>query len=161
EWQLPPDSQLSTDHFSASGLSAFLACPLQWGLGYAGGLRSGGQTLARGHRLNGSLGHRRVGCLHERGDFDLSVESGFSARAEAELARLIESEAAVLLRVGMAFERQQLERQLVRAITELFRILRQAGLRIVTVEEELDVPWGKRSLHGRLDLLVAGPDGGE
>jgi hypothetical protein len=161
EWNLPPDSQLSTDHFSASGLNAFLACPLQWGLGYAGGLRSGGQTLARGHRLNGSLGHRLVECLHQHGDFDLSEESAFSTRAEAELARLIESEGAVLLRVGMAFERQQLERQLVSAVTELFRILRQASLRIVTVEEKLDVPWGKRSLHGRLDLLVAGPEGDE
>jgi hypothetical protein len=130
-------------------------------LGYAGGLRSGGQTLARGHRLNGTLGHRLVECLHRRGDFELSDESHFSARAEAELARLVESEGAVLLRMGMAFERQQLERQLVSAVTELFRILRHAGLRIVTVEEELDVPWGKRSLYGRLDLLVAGPDGDE
>ncbi len=161
EWQLPPDSRLSTDHFSASGLSAFVACPLQWGLGYAGGLRSGGQTLARGHRLNGSLGHRLVECLHLRGDFDLPEESAFSARAEAELARLIESEGAVLLRVGMAFERQQLERQLVSSVAELFRILREASLRIVKVEEELEVRWGKRSLHGRLDLLVASPDGEE
>jgi hypothetical protein len=111
--------------------------------------------------LNGSLGHRLVECLHQHGDFDLSEESRFSARAEAELARLIASEGAVLLRVGMAFERQQLERQLVSAVTELFRILRQASLRIVAVEEKLDVPWANRSLHGRLDLLVAGSDGVE
>jgi hypothetical protein len=161
EWQLPPSTQPSTDRFSASGLGALLACPLQWGLGYAGGLRSGGQGLPRGHRLNGSLGHRLVECLHQHGDFDLSEESRFSARAEAELARLIASEGAVLLRVGMAFERQQLERQLVSAVTELFRILRQASLRIVAVEEKLDVPWANRSLHGRLDLLVAGSDGVE
>lgn len=161
EWQLPAGAQPSTDRFSASGLSALLACPLQWGLGYAGGLRSGGLALPRGHQLNGSLGHRLVECLHQHGAFDLSQESTFSARAQAELARLIESEGAVLLRAGMAFERQQLERQLVTAVTELFGILRQACLRIVAVEEKLDVPWGTKSLHGRLDLLVAGPDGDE
>jgi ATP-dependent helicase/nuclease subunit B len=161
EWQLPPGTQPSTDRFSASGLGALLACPLQWGLRYAGGLRSGGQTLPRGHQLNGLLGHRLVECLHQHGEFDLSEEAGFSARAEAELARLIPSEGAALLRVGMAFERQQLERQLVGAVTELFRILRQANLRIVAVEEKLEVPWAKRSLHGRLDLLVAGPGGDE
>jgi len=161
EWQLPPGTYPSTDRFSASALGALLACPLQWGLGYAGGLRSGGETLARGHRLNGSLGHRLVECLHQHGCFELLEEAAFSARAEAELIRLIETEGAILLRVGMAFERQQLERQLVNAITELFRILRQANLRIVAVEEKLDVPWAKRSLHGRLDLLVAGPDGAE
>lgn len=161
EWQLPPGAHPSTDRFSASGLSALLACPLQWSLGYAGGLRSGGQALPRGHQLNGSLGHRLVELLHQHGDFELSEESTFSARAEAELARLIESEGAVLLRVGMAFERQQLERQLVAAVTDLFRTLRRAKLRIVAVEEKLDVPWAKRSLHGRLDLLVAGPDGDE
>ncbi len=161
EWQLPPGTQPSTERFSASGLSAFLACPLEWALGYAGGLRSGGQALPRGHQLNGSLGHRLVECLHQHGDFELPGESAFSARANAELARLIESEGAVLLRVGMAFERQQLERQLVSAVTELFQILRRASLRIVAVEERLDVPWGKRALHGRLDLLVAGPDGAE
>lgn len=161
EWQLPLGSRPSTDRFSASGLSALLACPLQWSLGYAGGLRSGGQTLARGHRLNGSLGHRLVELLHQHGDFDLSEESMFSEHAAEELARLIQSEGAILLRAGMAFERQQLERQLVSAVTELFRILRQANLRIVAVEEKLDVPWAKRSLHGRLDLLVVGPGGDE
>jgi hypothetical protein len=59
----------------------------------------------------------------------------------------------------MAFERGQLEQQLLGAVVELSRLLRGAGLRIVAVEKSLDAAWQGGRLDGRLDLLVAAPNG--
>jgi hypothetical protein len=75
------------------------------------------------------------------------------------LTELYEREAALLLRAGMAFERGQLERQLVNAVVELARALRAAGLRIVAVEHPIDVTHRAAKVEGRIDLVVSHADG--
>lgn len=159
EWQLQDDERPSLEHFSASSLSAVLGCPLGWALGYGAGLRGGGHALPQRQKLNGMLGHRLVECLHVQKAFDLTDESELTARAEANLTELIEREGAVLLRPGMAFERAQLESQLVRSVLELWRILKAAGLRIQATEQQVEATYQGKTLRGRLDLLVTSSTG--
>ena len=158
-WQLQDGERISLGRLSASSLGALLGCPLQWALGYGAGLREGGHTLPRLHQLNGELGHRLVECLHLQGAFGSAEDAELEGRATTILEKLIESEGAVLLRPGMAFERAQLQSQLVRAVRELSRMLRASGLRILAVEQQVEAPFRDKTLLGRLDLLV-GTDAG-
>jgi RecB family exonuclease len=109
-------------------------------------------------QLSGSLGHRLVEVLYQQDAFDVE-EAELCDRATAVLAGLYEREGALLLRPGMAFERSQLERQLVSSVVELSRALRAAHLRIVAVEYPIDVTHGAAKVEGRIDLVVAHADG--
>ncbi len=144
--------------FSYASLDALLGCPLRWVLRYRAGTYQGGHALPPLFQLSGSLGHRLVEVLHQQGAFDAD-ESKLREGAVAVLAQLYEREAALLLRPGMAFERSQLERQLVNSVLELSRALRTAGLRIVAVEHPIDVTWGATKVEGRIDLVVANAAG--
>jgi RecB family exonuclease len=99
-----------------------------------------------------------VEVLHQQGAFDAG-ESELRERAVAVLAELYVREAALLLRPGMAFERSQLERQLVNSVVELSQALHAADLRIVAVEHPIDVTWGTTKVEGRIDLVVANASG--
>ncbi|HEU4583751.1 MAG TPA: PD-(D/E)XK nuclease family protein [Polyangiaceae bacterium] len=147
-------------NLSATSLGALLACPLRWVLSYAAALRSTRRSLPQLHMLAGTLGHRLVEELHRQGIFE-QPEAVLAERARAELALLLPREGALLLRPGMSFERSQVEAQLLHAVAELARALRRANLRIIGVEQPLRRPWRGGELEGRIDLLVAGPDGGE
>jgi hypothetical protein len=146
------------EKLSYASLDALLGCPLQWVLRYRAGIYSGGHALPPLFQLSGSLGHRLVEVLHQRAAFDAS-ESELRERATVVLTELYEREAALLLRAGMAFERGQLERQLVNAVVELARALRAAGLRIVAVEHPIDVTHRAAKVEGRIDLVVSHADG--
>jgi ATP-dependent helicase/nuclease subunit B len=158
EWVVPAEHVTTIDRFSPASLEALLGCSLEWALRYRAGAHPGGHTLPPLYLLNGSLGHRLVELLHAAGAFHLEEDS-LRRRAEAELAALFRKEGAVLLRPGMTFERGQLEQQLLGAAVELWRLLRGAGLRIVAVEKSLEAAWQGGKLEGRLDLLVASPNG--
>lgn len=158
EWNTKSAPRRHGRAFSSTALSALLSCPLRWVLSYAAGLRSARLDLPRPHQLAGTLGHRLVEELHARGALD-GPEVLAPELARGELERLIASEGALLLRAGMSFERSQVTEQLVTAVTELSRSLRRAKLRIVAVEQSFRMPWRGAELEGRVDLLVAGPDG--
>lgn len=158
EWVVPAEHITAIERFSPASLESLLGCSLEWALRYRAGAHPGGHTLPPLHLVNGRLGHRLVEVLHTAGAFDLEEES-LRRQAQAELATLFRREGAVLLRPGMAFERGQLEQQLLGAVVELSRILRGAGLRIVAVEKSLDASWQGGKLDGRLDLLVVSPNG--
>lgn len=152
EWT--PDCAIAPlDQLSYASLDALLGCPLRWVLRYRAGTHSGGHSLPPLFQLSGSLGHRLVEVLHQQAAFD-AADADLRERASAALAELYEREAALLLRPGMAFERSQLERQLVSAVVEFSRSLRAAGLRIVGVEHPIDVTHGGAKVEGRIDVLV-------
>ena len=153
EWHVPEKHLTPFDRFSPASLEALLGCPLEWALRYRAGTRSGGHALPPLYLLNGSIGHRLVELLHLAGSFELD-EAALRLDAESRLETLFRHEGAVLLRPGMAFERGQLTEQLVRAVLELSRLLRQHGLRIAAVEKPVEAPWQGGTLEGRLDLLV-------
>ena len=154
EWRVPTEQVALPEYFSPTSLEALLGCPLEWALRYRALVRPGGHALPPLYLLNGSLGHRLVELLHGAGAFEAD-EVSLATLAEAQLKTLFEREGAVLLRPGLGFERAQLERQLLRAVLELARLLRGAGLRIVAVEQSIDAPWQDGRLKGQLDLLVA------
>jgi ATP-dependent helicase/nuclease subunit B len=158
EWAVPTEESLPVPHFSATSLNELLACPLRWALHYRAGVRSGGHTLPPLFLLNGQLGHRLIELLHAQSAFELE-DAGLETQAGSQLDELFQREGATLLRAGMGFERAQLRRQLIRAVVELARTLRTCGLRIVEVEKAIDFPWRGAKLLGRIDLLVAAPDG--
>lgn len=160
EWSTPGGDVGPPDHFSPASLDALLGCPLQWVLHYRAHLRAGDTSLPRLFQLNGTLGHRLVERLYEDGGFQLA-EGQLQERAETHLQQLFVQEGALLLRAGMAFERGQLERQLVRAVCELARTLQETGLQVVAVEEPIDVAWRSGRLGGRIDLLVRSKDGAQ
>jgi RecB family exonuclease len=159
EWVAEVEPWPMVDRHSPSSLGALLGCSLQWGLRYRAGLRSEAMRLPTQHFLNGSLGHRLIEVLHQQAVFGLP-EPALTARAERELDALLQSEGAVLLRPGKAAERSQVRRQLVSAVRALARTLQTAGLRILAVEQDVEVPWQGTHLDGRIDLLV-GNDAGE
>ncbi len=157
EWS-PSCAVAPLEQFSYGSLDALLGCPLRWVLRYRAGTHRGGHALPPLFQLSGSLGHRLVEVLHQQGAFD-AAETELSGRATVVLAELYEREAALLLRPGMAFERSQLQRQLVGSAVELSRALRAAGLRIVAVEHPIDVTHGASKVEGRIDLVVAHASG--
>jgi hypothetical protein len=99
-----------------------------------------------------------VELLHVERAFGLE-EHDLRQRAEVCLETLFQREGAVLLRPGMGFERAQLEQQLIASVLELSRLLRGAGLHIVSVEQPIEASWQGGKLKGRLDLLVAAQNG--
>lgn len=158
EWLVPSQQIAPIERFSPASLEALLGCPLEWVLRYRAGARAGGHTLPPLYLLSGSLGHRLVELLHGAGAFELG-ESALRLQAEARLDALFQREGAILLRPGMGFERAQLKRQLIGAVIELSRLLREAGLRLLAVEKSVEASWQGGKLEGRLDLLVATEDG--
>lgn len=158
EWHVSAEHITPLDRFSPASLEALLGCPLEWALRHRASVRAGGHALPPLYLLNGSLGHRLVELLHNAGAFEAD-EVMLRAQAEAQLKPLFEREGAVLLRPGLGFERAQLEQQLLRAVLELARLLRGAGLRIVAVEQGIEAPWQGGRLDGRLDLLVTTEQG--
>lgn len=160
EWEIDPMHLSVRRPFSATSVSALLACPLRWVFAHASELKSTRLDLPPMHRLAGNLGHRLVERLHEAGAFD-EVDALLEERARAELEELIRREGALLTRPGMSFERAQIAAQLLSATVELQRALRRSGLRIIRVEHELRMPWRGGDFLGRIDVVVASPDGGE
>lgn len=158
QWSVEAGSVPQLAELSFQSLDALLGCPLRWGLRYAAGVRPGGHALPSLVQLNGSLGHRLVEVLHQQGAFDLS-EAELRAQAALVLTELFRREGAPLLRAGMAFERSQLQQQLVAAVVDLARILTEGGLRIAAVEHPIAVAHADYSLGGRIDLVVLDRDG--
>src|SRR5690606_26687141 len=99
EWNVELEAELKIEHHSASSLEWMLGCPLRWALAGPARLRTSEQALPSPHLLNGSLGHRLVEELHLSGAFGLDV-AAFRERAESEVAQLIRTEGALLLRAG-------------------------------------------------------------
>lgn len=153
EWTAAPDGA-AIGQLSYASLDALLGCPLRWALRYRAGTYRGGHALPPLFQLSGSLGHRLVEKLQEQEAFGAS-EAELRDCARRTLGELMQREGALLLRPGMAFERSQLERQLLESVVELARTLRAAGLCIVAVEQPIDVAYGDGKLEGRIDLLVA------
>lgn len=140
--------------YSPTSLETLLGCPLRWVLRHRAGLGSGwAVSIPSGPRLNGQLGHRLIEELHLAGalkDPKLTEDA-----AGPILERLLQEEAAVLLRPGMTFELFQLRTQLVTAATRLAEVIQQNRLTVAGVEVKTSADWAGRKLEGRMDLLLA------
>lgn len=156
-WNVDP-GRLGASHYSATSLEDLVGCPLRWVLRHRAGL-SGSRSAAipRGPLLNGRLGHRLVEELYLAGA--LGEPATASGMARELLERLVEEEAAVLLRPGMTFELSQLREQLVRAIERLTELLARARLSVAGVEQAASADFRGRKLEGRLDLLLSDAEG--
>ena len=143
--------------YSPTSLETLLGCPLRWVLRHRAGLGSGWAiSIPSGPRLNGQLGHRLIEELHIAGalkDPKLTADA-----AGPLLERLLQEEAAVLLRPGMTFELFQLRTQLVTAATRLAELIQQNHLTVAGVEVKASAAWAGRKLEGRMDLLLADAD---
>lgn len=107
---------------------------------------------------------RLFALLEEAGTPVRSVEPQFApsnTEVEGVLDRLIAEEAAVLLRAGKAFERVQVKRLMIRAVTALSELLASSGFVMEAVESACSVRWGSRQLDGRLDLLLRDKSGAD
>ncbi|MFI5297243.1 MAG: PD-(D/E)XK nuclease family protein [Polyangiales bacterium] len=141
-------------HLSPTGLEQLVGCPLRWVLERRAGLREGSlASVPEGPILFGSLGHRLVEILHGHGELSGEPEA-VAVAAGTAFDRLIVEEGATLLRPGMALELSQLRSQLVAAARNLSALLTRADLELVSVEHEVEAPWGARTLNGRIDLLL-------
>jgi RecB family exonuclease len=159
-WSMDPALMEPAVRHSASSVESLIGCPLRWVLDHRAGLRSASVVAIPSDPIvNGTLGHRLVEELHSGG---LLADPGTtSSKIESVLDRLIAEEAAVLLRPGKAFERAQLKRQLVRAVSALSELLVSSGFVIEAVESVCSVQWGSRLLEGRLDLLLRDKNGAD
>ncbi|HEX2734534.1 MAG TPA: PD-(D/E)XK nuclease family protein [Polyangiaceae bacterium] len=138
---------------SANSLTALLGCPLQWTLANWAGLASVRLALPAMHLLNGNLGHRLIEELHSQGAFSEPAER-FRHLAIRQMESLLSLEGAVLLRAGKAYERDQLQAQLVDAACALQRTLFENELELLDAEKPFAVPWRAGELRGRWDLVA-------
>ncbi len=143
---------------SATALETFASCPLAWVLDDVGIERGMVARVPEGPILNGKLGHRLVEELFHEAAFE-QEESVFVARVRCVLSELVRTEAATLLLPGAASERTQLENQLCASLRALHRYLRAAELRIVAVEEAVEVESALGKISARLDLRLADAQG--
>jgi ATP-dependent helicase/nuclease subunit B len=160
EWSIDPTQLGGTERHSASSLESLVGCPLKWVLRYRGGLHRGSVgALASGPMLNGRLGHRLVEELHLVGS--LRDPDVTRATTPYQFDRLVRDEAAVLLRAGQASERDQLKKQLCRAIDSLTALFATSKLEVVGVEVQTEAVWRLGQLEGCIDLLLRDPAGRE
>lgn len=158
-WTLPARTIPRYEKLSASGLEAYLGCPLKWVMSSPGGVSDRASlSVPEGVRLFGILGHRLIEELAREGALELGSEP-LRARALAVFDDLVTTEASILLMPGMAGELTKLRQQLAHAVIELIESLRQAGMRVVGVEHEASASCHDRQLSGRIDMLLA-DDGG-
>jgi hypothetical protein len=161
-WALPAGALCAPTHdqtTSVTSLEKIATCPLAWVLEHRADLRSGAMSeVAEGPLLNGGLSHRLVEELHEEHAFDLA-EDAFLARAANRFEGLLRTEGATLLLPGASVERLQLTRQVLHAMRDLYRYLRESEYRIAGVEESVTTESVVGPLHGRLDLRLVDAEG--
>lgn len=151
------DAHLS---FSPSQLEVLVACPFRWVVESLLGIRASAHAqVPDSARLYGILGHRLAEKLHERGA--LASEGAAQALTREELDALIEAEGGPLLLPGMSSVRAQVRDRLTRAMARLVSILKDSELRVVSVEQGVEAPWGLGKLKGRVDLLLSDAEGRE
>lgn len=156
-WRADASLLQSKDALSASQIESMIGCPLKWVLEKKVHLRAGSlASIASGPLLLGKLAHRAVEELHHRGAL------GNRGDAERELRvilpKLMQEEAAPLLRVGKGFETAETERELIRSVGKLAELLERSQLRVAGVETKIDTKWLGRELGGRIDLLLVDRD---
>jgi hypothetical protein len=161
-WNVDPEALRVSDGTkgaAATSLERLVTCPLSWVLAQRARLRPGAiAKVASGPLLYGNVSHRLVEELFREGAFELE-EAPFAARVEERLRTLVRTEGATLLLPGASNEREQLARQIVRAMRALHRYLRRAGFRIAGVEEQVRVAAASGDLEGRLDLRLVDDQG--
>lgn len=155
EWRVRPSVLALPERMSATSLEAMLGCPLKWALTYRARLRPAPVAeVPSPEKLAGQLGHRLIEELYGASATDTTTVQG-SSTASDRLERLIEEEAALLLRPGMSFERAQLRRDLLRTADGLRQFFEKSGYAVVASEKADVIPWQGTNLHGRIDLLLA------
>lgn len=159
-WKVDPDLLQAATQYSVTALEDLVGCPLRWLFKNHAALRSGyAASVPSGPRLNGQLGHRLVEELHRAEALTDPAKAAMAVHGVLET--LVEQEGAVLLRPGMTFELFQVRERLASGVVALSKLLQKNNLSVSGIETETSVAWRGRKVEGRLDLLLAGPDGDE
>lgn len=138
-------AHLLPTRLSFTQAETLIACPHQWVLKYALGIRPASvAALPTGNRMIGTLVHAVVEELvHRR--FDESVGgTPLQAPSAAEIAdcfdHLVPQFASELDLPGRAAERTDIRQRTIRSLTELFTRTTDAGLRITGTESRFEHP---------------------
>lgn len=142
---------------SPSSMGLLIGCSLAWALRYVGGLHGGASAaLPAAERMIGTAVHEILAELLA-GPERTPEEAGVDAiRLFDEKGPLL---AAPLYLPGADAARAQARRATSAAATQLYRLMREDGLRVVSVEKAYRREALGTELEGRPDLVLAGRDG--
>lgn len=160
-WEFPKGTKLpQTTEYSYSQLEKQIFNPYHWLLSYAARLRSGSLlSIADDFRLKGLLAHSLVERFYEATDGGEMPDADFTAWFNPAFDQLIIEEGAVYLMPGRRTDLENLRLTLHRAMIELRRLLRNAGVSLVEAERQLAGHFPGGNLTGKSDLVLSKPNG--
>ena len=155
-WRLPPDIPIYTpEKASFSSLNLLLFNPYQWLLQYGAKIQaSKSQSLSDGFLLYGSLTHRLAEHFFTRPDALSMSTTDFNSWFSTHFPRVVCEEGAVLLMEGRGADLATLRHRALRALTRLRSHLLNAGITVVTSEQELAGRFEGGALGGSADLVL-------
>lgn len=145
---------------SPSSLEPLFACPLRWVMESLLRIKPGGLSRVPDEEiLYGTIGHRLVEVLHDRGL--LGAPDRVATEAPALLADLLDREGGPLLLPGRVAEREQVRSRMLGSVKRLAEFLRANQLIPKAVEQVTEATWEGRKYYGRMDLVVERTDKSE
>lgn len=164
-WSLPSHVALPARAVeSYTSLSKLHDYPHEWVLRYLAELRPGrAANIHDRGLLYGNLAHRLFERFFEahprRSAWDGLSKTGLVDWLDSNLARLFESEGAVLLQRGRGGDRQYVAERIERGLADLLRHLDGAGIERVRSEVPLEAGHAAFELRGTIDLLLTDANG--
>lgn len=162
-WQLPDHVTLPRrDEESFSSLEKFLYGPHRWVLDYAAKIRPGAlDALQDGALLFGNLTHALFERYFQAHPDIATLDAAAAERwTRTDVATLIEQQGSVLLSAGRRSEKEEFVAIVVRALVELVRQLKLAGVTKVRMESRFAGRFKGGAIGGMVDL-IATKAGGE
>lgn len=159
-WSLPSHVALPTRAVeSYTSLSKLYDYPHEWVLRYLAELRPGrAANIHDRGLLYGNLAHRlfeRFFDAHpRRSDWNGLSQAALYDWLDSNLARLFESEGAVLLQRGRGGDRQYVADRIERGLASLLRHLHDAGIERVRSEVPQEARHATSEIRGTIDLLL-------
>lgn len=164
-WSLPSHVALPARSVeSYTSLSKLYDYPHEWVLRYLAELRPGRTANIHDRGLlYGNLAHRLFEHFFDvhpgRSEWDNLSKTGLHDWLDSHLARLFESEGAVLLQRGRGGDRQYVTDRIERGLAGLLRHMRGAGIERVRSEVPQDAGHAAFELRGTIDLLLTDANG--
>jgi hypothetical protein len=160
-WSLPAGLLRDRDGTSASEVTCRLGCPLQWVFRYAARLApSALASLPDDFLLKGTFSHDVLQAVADADGAPLAPDA-----AELAVLRRFDTrlplDAAPLAQPARLAERLGLRAELAAASRVLSGAMQTGGYRVVAFEAEIEGQALGRTLRGRIDCLLRGPEGAE
>jgi RecB family exonuclease len=160
-WNLPSEVKISIrPHESYSSLNTFLNAPYQWVLKYPARLNpSNLLAVTDENRLYGNLAHRLIERFFRTGGAQAFRGDVLKAWFSQQFDMVVAEEGAVLLMPGRCGDYERLRAVLGRALEEIQRQFRAAGVVLVEPERDLAGTFPGGDLKGQADLVVHNKSG--